>query len=127
MTPHGHFHWNELNTWDVPKAKEFYAKTLGWTYVESPLADGDTYTTAMDGDVPVAGMFPLNHGFKGMSDHWFAYVAVDDLEATLKAVQDNGGHVYREPFDVPNVGRMAVAADSVGAGLAWMQLYKPET
>ena len=29
MTSHGHFHWNELATHDVEKAKKFYTDTLG--------------------------------------------------------------------------------------------------
>jgi predicted enzyme related to lactoylglutathione lyase len=29
MTTHGHFHWNELVTRDVEKAKKFYGDTIG--------------------------------------------------------------------------------------------------
>ena len=29
MTAHGHFHWNELVTRDVEKAKKFYGETIG--------------------------------------------------------------------------------------------------
>ena len=33
---HGQFHWNELMTRSVDKAKDFYADTLGWSYEPFP-------------------------------------------------------------------------------------------
>ena len=32
MASHGHFHWNELLTRDVERAKRFYSDTIGWTF-----------------------------------------------------------------------------------------------
>ena len=29
---HGKFHWNELMTRNVERAKKFYSETLGWTF-----------------------------------------------------------------------------------------------
>ena len=40
MTTHGHFHWNELVTRDVEKAKKFYGGTIGWTFDAMPMPDG---------------------------------------------------------------------------------------
>lgn len=37
---HGTFVWNELASMDVEKAKAFYAKTLGWTFVKFELPSG---------------------------------------------------------------------------------------
>ena len=51
---HGHFHWNELMTRDVEKAKKFYADTMGWTFDAMPMPDGGTYSLAMAGGQPVA-------------------------------------------------------------------------
>ena len=53
MTSHGHFHWNELMTHDVEKAKKFYADTLGWSYEGMPMPEG-TYWVASAGR-PTAG------------------------------------------------------------------------
>ena len=39
MTEHGAVHWNELNTRDVKKAKDFYKKTLGWSYDDMPMGE----------------------------------------------------------------------------------------
>jgi len=35
-------------------------------------------------------------------------------------IEANGGRIVRQPFDVPNVGRIAIGADSTGAFLAWI-------
>ena len=122
MTPHGVFLWNELNTWSVDKAKAFYSETLGWHYESHPMAKGGTYTLCKAGDAPVAGIFEMkpDAGFDGMRDHWFAYIAVDDIDVRVAGVAAAGGEVCRAPFDVPDVGRIAIVRDSAGAVIGWM-------
>ena len=39
MAAHGHFHWNELLTPDVERAKQFYADTIGWQFEPMPMED----------------------------------------------------------------------------------------
>ena len=95
MTPHGAFFWNELMTWSVEKAKGFYGETLDWQYVTHPMADGGTYTICKSGEAMVAGIFEMkpNTGFDGVPDHWFAYIAVDDIDARLAGVEAAGGEI----------------------------------
>ena len=58
MAAHGHFHWNELLARNIEAAKDFYAKTIGWSYQPMTMADGATYWLAMLDGQPVAGMYP---------------------------------------------------------------------
>ena len=121
-TRHGHFHWNEMNTWNVDGAKEFYGRTLGWSYEQFPMADGGDYTVCMADGEPVAGLFELRTG-QGMDEvpnHWFAYIAVDDIDARIGTVGAAGGAVLREPFDVPGVGRISIVRDTTGAVVGWI-------
>ena len=122
MTAHGAFHWNELMTRDVSKAKDFYKKTLGWTYDDMPMGEMyGTYTIAKAGDQMVGGMFKMDGPmFDGMPETWFTYVAVDDLDKRLKKVKEAGGKVMREPWDVAGVGRMAIVVIPGGAAQGWM-------
>ena len=46
MAAHGHFHWNELLARNIEAAKDFYAKTVGWSYQPMTMADGATYWVA---------------------------------------------------------------------------------
>ena len=121
-TRHGHFHWNEMNTWNADEAKEFYGRTLGWSYEQFAMADGESYTMCMSNGEPVAGIFELHKGL-GMDDvpnHWFAYIAVDDVDARVETVGGAGGAVLREPFDVPGVGRIAIVRDNTGVVVGWI-------
>ena len=49
-----------------------------------------------------------------------SYLAVDDIDARLKAAVDAGGTVIREAFDVPMVGRIAIVADPTGGVMGWI-------
>ncbi len=120
MWQHAHFYWNELNTRDPQGAMAFYGETLGWTFDAMP--DGDlTYWICKDGDTPVGGIFDMSReGFDGLPPHWFAYVAVEDIDACVEKITKAGGRLKRPPFDVPGAGRIAIVEDPNGAVLGWM-------
>ena len=69
------------------------------------------------GDRPVAGIEKIPEGAQ-FPPHWLAYVAVDDVDATAKRAGELGGQVYKEPTDIPKVGRFAVLADPTGGVIA---------
>ena len=116
---HGAFAWNELMTTDVEKAKAFYAKTLGWTIEEMKMPNG-SYWIAKAGGTMVAGIMSTSMMPAGTPSHWFSYIDVDNVDTRVKAVAANGGKVVREPFDIPDVGRIAIVADATGAMIGWM-------
>jgi predicted enzyme related to lactoylglutathione lyase len=121
MTAFGAFHWNELMTHDVAKAKDFYAKTLGWTFEDMPMGEMyGTYTLASSGGKLVGGIFELKGEMADTPECWFAYIAVDDLDKRLAMLKEAGGTVLREPFDIEGTGRVAIVADSSGVAQGWM-------
>ncbi len=123
MTNHGHFTWNELMTRDVEAAKSFYAGLLGWTYREFDMGDMGVYTVFLSDGKEVAGSFDINDKqFEGIPNHWFAYITVDDVDVTVAKVEAAGGKVLRPCFDVPEVGRIAIIADTTGAAVG---IYTP--
>lgn len=120
-TTHGLFHWNELMTWDTEKAKAFYAETLGWGYEAFPMEQGE-YIVCKAGDKVAGGIMEMKPemGFDGIPDNWFSYIAVDDVDARVAKVAAAGGEVMRPPFDVPEVGRIAIVKDKVGGVVGWI-------
>ena len=122
MADHGTFYWNELMTRDAEKAKAFYAATLGWTFDAMPMdEEGATYWLAKLGDTPVAGIFTMSGPqFEGVPEHWFAYIAVDDVDARASKAEGAGGKILRPAFDVPGIGRIVILADVNGAAMGWM-------
>lgn len=119
---HGLFHWNELMTWNVEKAKAFYADTLGWTYDSFPMAEGGVYTVCKADGEMAGGMMELTPGtgFDGIPDHWYAYITVDDVDARAAKIQAAGGEIVHGPFDVPEVGRIVLVKDPTGAQVGWI-------
>ncbi len=123
MAGHGTFHWNELMTWDVEKAKAFYAATLDWAFEGWDMPGGGTYWVIMQGEDFVGGLmqYSEDHGSpKETPSTWMAYIEVDDVDARLEKVASSGGEVLRPPFDVPQVGRIAMLRDGVGATIGWI-------
>lgn len=121
MWSHGTFYWNELMTRDAEASKRFFADALGWTYDGMPMPGGGTYWLAKAGGGPIAGIFSLDGPqFAGVPEAWLGYIAVDDVDARVKKATAAGGRVMKEPFDIPDVGRIAVILDSRGAAVGLM-------
>ncbi len=121
MATHGHFHWNELLTKDVERAKKFYQQTIGWSFEQMPMPDGAAYWVASIGGKPVGGIFPTDRpGFEGVPEAWMSYLAVDDVDARVKKATAAGARLMKPVSDVPNVGRIAILTEPGGAGVGWM-------
>lgn len=121
MMAHGHFYWNELVTPDAERAMRFYKKTIGWTFEPAPMEDGATYWVAYADGEMAAGIFPTNRpDFEGVPEGWMSYLAVDDVDARVKAAVAAGAQLMRPIFDVPNVGRIAILTEPGGAGIGWI-------
>ena len=80
-----------------------------------------TYWVCKAGDTPVGGIFGMNGPeFEGLPPQWFAYLAVDDVDARVAKATAAGAKLLRPIFDLPGVGRIAILKDPVGAALGWM-------
>lgn len=120
--PHGVVCWSELAVRDIARAQTFYRETLGWRF-EAMAAPDMTYWIVFSGEARVGGMFEMKGAqFDGVPEHWLTYIAVDDIDARLKKAVEAGAKICKEPFDIPDVGRMAVLAEPGGAVVAWMTL-----
>jgi len=109
---HGKFVWFELMTQDVDKATSFYPETLPWKVQPTEMQDGSVYSMITVGETGVGGV--LSPPGKTPTA-WVSYVSVENVDATAKAVVSAGGHLHREAFDVPGVGRIQPASDPHGA------------
>lgn len=125
VNEHGTLFWNELMTDDTAAAGAFYAEVFGWKPEVTEMPTGPYTTFWVDGNVEgnaAAGMMPKTEEMS-FPNYWGVYFAVEDVEATLGAVKDNGGQVLMQPMDIPQVGVMAVVQDPQGAV---MTVMKPE-
>jgi uncharacterized protein len=121
MSEHGHFYWNELMTRDPEGAKAFYGGQIGWRFEAMSMPQGGSYWICKEGDRPAAGILDMNQpGFEGIPNHWFAYLAVDDVDARVAKATAAGAKLLRPIFDVPGVGRIAILQDPAGAVMGWI-------
>lgn len=121
MSEHqGRFVWYELTTTDADAATAFYTDVVGWTAETSDMGGGFNYTLLKVGERQVAGLMVLPPEMPGakMPPRWTGYIAVDDVDAAAKKVEDLGGFIFKPADDIPKVGRFAIAGDPGGAGFA---------
>jgi len=111
--PRGRFIWHELVTADPDAALDFYARVIGWK--AQPWKHDASYRLLMMGRVPMAGLMA------GTPPHWMPYVAVPDVDATVREARALGARALVEPQDVV-VGRFATLADPQGAAFS---VYQP--
>lgn len=118
----GSFCWVELGTTDVTAEKKFYASLLDWEYQDVP-AGPMTYTLARRKGKDIAGLYELTEDMRkqGVPPHYMSHVATTNADETAKKAQGLGGTIVMPPFDVMDVGRMAVIQDPTGATFAVWQ------
>lgn len=113
----GTFSWADLSTTDPEGAKAFYTELLGWDAEDIPVGDDAVYTMCRIGgkDVgAIAGQMEQERE-QGVPPHWNSYITAHDLDERAAQVTELGGNLVMPPFDVMDVGRMAVAQDPTGA------------
>ncbi len=113
----GRFVWHELMTRDVPGARKFYAKVVGWN--PQPWAADPNYTVCLSQTGPTAGIFAITEDFPAeMPAHWVNYIGTRDVDGTVAAVVRAGGSIVKEAEDIKGAGRYAVLKDPQGAVFA---------
>ena len=113
----GTFSWTDLATTDQDAAKAFYAGLFGWEFEDFPAGDGVTYSMARVDGKDVAGVSPQPQMMRdaGAPPTWNSYISVESADATAERAKELGANVVAPPFDVMEVGRMAVVQDPQGA------------
>ena len=116
----GRFVWHEQVSPDPSKAQAFYTQLFGWstevfkpgeadyTMIAAGGSNHGAFATAMEGAPP---------------PHWLSQVRVDTLEETIEQVTQAGGTLAAGPFELGEVGRIAIVADPQGA---YVSAYQPQ-
>jgi predicted enzyme related to lactoylglutathione lyase len=114
----GRFVWYEQLANDPKSSIDFYTKVMGWK--TQLFKEGEDYVMWVGEQGPLGGVMKLPEEAKkmGTPPHWMAHVQVDNVDSAASLVKKLGGKVYREPTDIPSVGRFAIIADPQGAVLS---------
>ena len=104
--------WVDLGSPDVEASRRFYGQLFGWQAQDlGPEAGG--YTMFLLDGKQAAAVGPLMSPQQPPA--WSTYVSTSDATATARKVEQAGGKVVMEPFDVMDQGRMGVFTDPGGA------------
>jgi predicted enzyme related to lactoylglutathione lyase len=110
----GKFVWHQLMTRDVPGAKDFYSRLVGWKTMPWPLDPAYTVCHAEVG--PVAGIMQIPSDLPSeVPSHWLQYIGTRDVDSTAQAAVRAGGSIVKGPSDMQGAGRYAVLKDPQGA------------
>ena len=113
----GRFVWHELMTRDVPEAKKFYSKLIGWKAQAWPL--DPAYTVCHSEQGPTAGIYGIPADMPvEVPAHWLGYIGTRDVDGTAAAAVRAGGSIIKGPEDIPGAGRSAILKDPQGAEFA---------
>lgn len=113
---HGSFIWYELLTKDAKAAKAFYDDVIGWNIDAEPAPGGMDYRMIVAPEGLAGGVMALNADMVagGAKPVWLGYFGVDDVDASVAGIVADGGQVHLPPFDIPDVGRIAMVTDPQG-------------
>ncbi|MBV2155896.1 VOC family protein [Kitasatospora sp. SUK 42] len=100
--------WVVLTTPDAPRARRFYGELFGWGFV--PTGPGEAVATRFGAQVAAITVEPATP-----SAVWTVHFACADLRRTAALVRASGGRIAREPYELPDQGRAALAVDPLGA------------
>ena len=113
-------------TSDQAAAKQFYTQLFGWDVQEFPMGPNETYTIFTRGGDHAAAAYTMQaeQRQQGIPPNWVVYVSVDNADRMAERVKALGGQIVAPPFDVQDMGRMAVVTDPAGTHFA---LWQPKT
>lgn len=116
----GRFVWHEQVSRDPSEAQAFYTRLFGWG--AEPYKPGDTdYTTISARGQNHGGFSTAMEG--APPPHWLSHIRVERLEDTIERATNAGGRLAAGPFEMGEVGRIAIIADPQGA---YFSAYEPQ-
>jgi predicted enzyme related to lactoylglutathione lyase len=109
-----------INADDVTRAKHFYEEVFGWTF--DPWGPPDFYQIKNAGQ----GILGALQGRRELKPDvrmvgYEATLGVDDLKATIAAVEANGGRILMPPYRIDGVGELIYFEDTEGNFVGAMQ------
>lgn len=116
----GKFVWHDQVSSHPKQAQDFYVKLFGWaTEVFKP---GETdYAMISSGGQNHGGFSKAIEG--APPPHWLSHVRVANLDETTEKARSAGGKLAAGPFEMGEVGRIAILTDPQGA---YISAYEPE-
>ena len=116
----GKFVWHEQVSSDPKQAQDFYGQLFGWETEVFKAGEID-YAMISSGGQSHGGYGKALEG--APPPHWLSHVRVEKVDETVEKAKSAGGKLAAGPFEMSEVGRVAIIADPQGA---YISAYQPE-
>jgi uncharacterized protein len=125
-------HTNPVIHFEMPaenrtRMRDFYTKAFGWK-TEQLGPEMQEYVTVTTGETGSDGMpknpGQINGGFYQKTEdapHPSVVIGVEDIEAQVQKVTENGGTMVTDIMEIPGVGKFATFTDTEGNRVSMMQ------
>lgn len=113
-----------INADDVPRAKAFYETVFGWSF--APWGPPGFYQTRSTGDGHVGALQGRRDiGGQRMPGMEITF-GVEDIKATVAAIEAHGGEVLMTPVRIEGVGELIFFRDTEGNVAGAMQYERDQ-
>lgn len=119
--PVGTIGWVDLTVPNADEVRDFYGAVVGWTPTGLDMGGYQDYVMAspVTGS-PVAGVCHARGANAELPPVWMVYLIVENLDASIAAVNERGGQVIAGPRQM-GAARYCVIRDPAGAVAALYQ------
>lgn len=104
----------EIHVDDIERARQFYETIFGWSFQKWGDADYYVVTTGEEGTPGINGGMLTRQGGGDRVTAWVCTSGVDDLDATIAAIEANGGRIALPKQEFEGVGWVAYGIDPEG-------------
>ena len=107
--------WQDLTVDNAAEVRDFYSQVVGWTHTDQDMGDYPDYNMNIpeSGDT-VAGICHAKGPNAGLPRQWLVYIAVADVEQSIKECLKLGGRVIDGPRSMGD-SQFCVIQDPAGA------------
>lgn len=107
--------WQDLTVDRAAEVRDFYSQVVGWTHTEQDMGDYADYNmNAPESGETVAGICHAKGPNDSLPPQWLVYIAVADVEASVKKCLELGGRVIDGPRSMGR-SQFCVIQDPAGA------------
>ena len=105
-----------INADDVPRAQRFYGKVFGWKFTAYGPPGFFQIDTGSEGPAAIRGAIQQRREIvQGVPAYCYeCTIAVGDIDATLAAVEKNGGKIVMQKCTLVGVGQLFFFQDTEG-------------
>lgn len=122
----GAISWCDLTVPNADAVKDFYQAVAGWGVMPVEMGGYNDYCMMPPGSKnPAGGICHARGENADVPPQWLIYITVQNLAASLKACEKNGGAILR-PARAMGGAKMAIVRDPAGAVAALYAAEKPK-